>query len=242
MGFTDGGRLGDARLRCRISVVIPALNEEKAIGHVVRGIRSLLPGVRVIVVDDGSTDRTAQEALKAGARVIRFLENRGQWEALRVGFRKALELGSDVVVSMDGDGQHDPADMPSLLKPILAGEADLVIGSRFYRRKRIPGMRGYRYAGIRFFSWLIRLLTRSKITDVMSGYRAYRAELLAALVDRLRERRYGVLEATLMAWRLGARICERPIRFRPRRRSRKGSLRYLVNLCRVLLRALLTRP
>ena len=223
----------------RACVVIPAFNEEKSIHEVVRRTKRVCPGIEVVVVDDGSTDMTAKLAEEAGAHVIRLGKNVGQWEALRTGFRYALEMGSEILISMDGDGQHDPADIPRLLEPILNGSTDLVMGSRLLGRSRPPGMRFYRYVGIKFFSKLMSLITGWRITDVMSGYRAYRASLLKRIIGKLKEKQYGILEATIAAWRAGARVCEKPIRFKGRSESRKGSLRFLLNLLRVLLRSLM---
>jgi len=214
------------------------LNEEKTIYEVVSRALSLDRDLKVVVIDDGSTDRTADMARKAGAEVIKFEENRGQWEALKAGFDFALRKGYDIVVTMDADGQHDPADIPALIKPIERWEADLVIGSRLRDGRGRRVMLPYRYVGIKVFSWLLSSLMGRKLTDVMSGYRAYRSDLLRSLIRRLNERQYGVLEATLLAWKLGARICEIPVKPRARRASKKGSLRFLFNLCRVLLKTL----
>ena len=222
--------------RPRVCVVIPALNEETTIADVVRG--ALLFADEVIVVDDGSVDRTAELARRAGAHVVKHLKNMGQWSALRTGFREALRKGFDIVVTMDADGQHDPTNIPRLLKPILEGRADLVIGSRL--KGRPVAMIPYRYVGIKFFSKLLSTFMSVNLTDVTSGFRAYRSWLLEVMVRRMYERQYGILEATVMAWRLGARIEEEPINFAPRKISKKGSIRFFLNLVRVLLRSLLT--
>jgi len=222
--------------RLRTCVVIPALNEEATIADVVRG--ALLFVDEIIVVDDGSVDRTAELAEKAGAYVIKHSRSAGQWSALRTGFKEVLKKRSDVVITMDADGQHDPADIPRLLEPIKAGRADLVIGSRL---KRCPAaMIPYRYVGIKFFSKLLSIFMRVRLTDVTSGFRAYRSWLIKALVKRMRERQYGILEATIIAWRLRARIEEMPISFTLKKTSKKGSIRFLLNLVRVLLKALIT--
>ena len=224
--------------RPRVCVVIPALNEEATIADMVRG--ALLFADEVIVVDDGSADRTAELARRAGAHVIKHLKNMGQWSALRTGFREALRKGFDIVVTMDADGQHDPTNIPRLLKPISEGRADLVIGSRL--KGHPVAMIPYRYAGIKFFSKLLSTFMGVNLTDATSGFRAYRSWLLKAMVKQMRERQYGILEATMIAWRLGARIEEEPIDFVPKRTSKKGSIRFFLNLVRVLLRVLSTYP
>ena len=231
----EGRTRGERGSKLSTCVVIPALDEEATIADVARG--ALLFSDAVIVVDDGSTDRTAELAQQAGAHVIRHPRNVGQWSALRTGFREALRRGFDIVITMDADGQHDPTDIPRLLEPILEGRADLVIGSRL--RGRSVTMIPYRYAGIKFFSKLLSTFMHVNLTDVTSGFRAYCSWLLKALVKLMRERQYGILEATIIAWRLGARIEEKPIKFVPRRTSKKGNIRFFLNLIRVLLRALM---
>ena len=235
-GIKHRKRLKDPPRAC---VVIPALNEEKTIYRVVRKTLSVDPSLKVIVIDDGSTDKTAKRAREAGAHVIRLKRNMGQWEALRLGFRKALKEGFNVVITMDGDGQHDPLFIPFLLEPIEKGRADLVVGSRFLCENSHHIVTApYRHVGVKFLSWLFSLLTGVKLTDVMSGFRAYSSDLLRLLVRKLRERQYGALEAIFIAWRSGARICELPVNSKANKESKKGSMRFFLNLCRVLLRTL----
>ena len=111
-----------------ITVILPAYNEEVSIGSIVLLTRFYADNV--IVVDDGSSDRTAEVARKAGAEVIVHKVNQGKGAALKTGFTAAVSLGADVIVTMDSDGQHNPADIPKLVEPILKGEADMVNGSR----------------------------------------------------------------------------------------------------------------
>ena len=113
----------------RIAAVIPAWNEATRIGPVIRGVRSFAD--LVIVIDDGSEDKTADVAKKAGAITLRHSLNRGQGAALRTGTEAALRLGADIVVHVDADGQHDPSMIQTLSDPIVRGEADVVFGSRF---------------------------------------------------------------------------------------------------------------
>ncbi|MBU2488905.1 MAG: glycosyltransferase family 2 protein, partial [Proteobacteria bacterium] len=115
----------------RVLVIIPAYNEEPHIAGVARGARSAVPGAGVLVVDDGSTDRTGALAAEAGARVMTLPFNLGYGAALQAGFHYALSRGYTHAVLMDGDGQHDPASIPGLLAPVLAGAADVAVGSRF---------------------------------------------------------------------------------------------------------------
>ena len=118
----------------RIVAVVPAFQEEAAIGGVVEEIRRFDPAIDVVVVDDGSGDATAEAAAAAGATVVRLPFNLGIGGAVQTGFRWALERDYDLAVRLDGDGQHDPAELPKLLAPLERGEADVVTGSRFRER------------------------------------------------------------------------------------------------------------
>ena len=158
--------------------IVPARNEEGAIGGVVAGIRSFDPLLDVVVVDDGSTDRTATLAAAEGAAVVRLPYNLGIGGAVQTGFKYALEHGYDVAVRLDGDGQHDPQQIPKLLAPLERGDADVVVGSRF-----ADGAGDYRppfarRAGIRWFAKLVSLLTRQTLTDTTSGFQAVNARAI----------------------------------------------------------------
>jgi len=153
-----------------LAAVIPAYNEGLVIGSVVLQAKQHVD--RVIVVDDGSTDRTAEIARLAGAEVIRMPENGGKASALMAGFSRARALGYAAVVTLDGDGQHDPAEIPVVAAPVLAGEADLVIGSRFLDIKAdIPK---YRVAGQKVLNGFTNLSTDGgfSTTDSQSSFRA----------------------------------------------------------------------
>ncbi len=157
-----------------IIAVIPCLNEENYIGEVVNTALSYVNAV--IVVDDGSTDATAHVAGMAGAGVISHNVNQGAGAATRSGFRAALKAGASIVVTLDGDGQHNPAEIPALLAPILNGTADLVIGSRFITPA--TNMPHYRKFGIDIITWIYNLGYKLKISDSQSGFRAHSRKLL----------------------------------------------------------------
>ena len=152
----------------KITVVLPAFNEEVSIGSVILLARQYAD--RIIVVDDGSSDRTAEVARKVGAEVIVHPLNRGKGIALRTGF-EASE-GSDIIVTMDSDGQHNPADIPKLAAPILKGEADMVIGSRYLNGlgRNTPV---YRRIGQTVLDRFTNLNSGLEITDSQSGFRAF---------------------------------------------------------------------
>jgi glycosyltransferase involved in cell wall biosynthesis len=170
------------RARCKLAVVISALDEAKTIGSVVASIPRRMPYVReveVIVVDDGSCDGTAMAALAAGAdRAERHRSNRGLVAAFRTGVNSALASGADVVVHLDGDGQHDPGFIPRLVAPIISGDADVVVGVRPLDEIRDSEVRR---RGNQFGSWVFRRVTKMPISDATSGYRAFSREALLRL-------------------------------------------------------------
>jgi glycosyltransferase involved in cell wall biosynthesis len=152
-----------------IVAAIPCFNEERFIGSVVVKTRKYVD--RVIVVDDGSTDATAEVAEAAGAQVIRHKKNQGKGEAIRSAFEWAKGSGCKALVLLDGDGQHEPADIPTLLSPVLAGEADMVVGSRFLAASSsIPR---YRRIGQHLLTLVTNLGSGVRLTDSQSGFRAF---------------------------------------------------------------------
>jgi glycosyltransferase involved in cell wall biosynthesis len=167
----------------KVGVVIPALDEETTIGEVVTAVPRRIVGVgavEVIVVDDGSSDATRDVALAAGAdRIVVHRRNRGLVPSFNHGISMALARGCDVVVHLDADGQHDPGFIPELIRPILTGEADLVVGVRPLRDAR-SGTFVRRY-GNRLVSWLFRRTFKVHVRDVTSGYRAFSREALLQL-------------------------------------------------------------
>jgi hypothetical protein len=164
-----------------LALLIPAYNEGGNIAHVIGTLPSEVCGlpVRPIVVDDGSQDDSFERARDVGAAAVQLPLNRGQGAALRVGYRLALATGARVVVTMDADGQHQPDELSRLVAPILAGEADVVHGSRVLGDA--DPTHPTRKVGIRLFSWLLSVLTSSRITDPSCGYRAVRTEALREL-------------------------------------------------------------
>ncbi len=147
----------------------------------VGGVPRVIAGVgdiEVCVLDDGSTDTTAETATAAGAAVLRHAENRGLGRAFQEGVRYALERGADVLVNIDGDGQFDPATIPQLMAPILAGEADLVTASRFVDPTLTPRMPAIKRWGNRRVAGIVRLLTGKRFHDVSCGFRAFSREAL----------------------------------------------------------------
>lgn len=222
----------------RIYVFLPACNEEKHIEEVVNLLKQLELNLKVHVIDDGSRDATREIARKAGAIVIRHPVNLGQWAAIRTAFTISLMEGADTVVSVDADGQHDPKDLPRLVEPILNGEADIVIGSRFLYDEK-PEMPKYRHAGIRFFNKLIETMVGKELTDCTSGYKAYNMAMVRKILPNLRENQYGALEFVMEATRQKARILEKPVRAKNNTVSKKGKIRYGYNLLKTILKSVI---
>ena len=155
----------------RTTVIVPAYNEATRIGAVIRAVRPLAD--RVIVVDDGSQDRTAAAAAAAGAKVVTHVINRGQGAALRTGTAAALADGAEIVIHFDGDGQHEAASIGKLIAPIQDGSADIVYGSRFLGERSVgmPLSRRFLLWGARHFSAIVLGIPR-RFTDPQSGLRA----------------------------------------------------------------------
>jgi len=193
--------------RPKIIAVIPAFNEEKYVGTVVLRTRQYVD--EVVVVDDGSTDQTADVARLAGASVIRHEENKGYGAAVQRLLAEAKRRAADVVVLLDADSQHSPDEIPHLIKPVSEG-FDLVIGSREKRRVDIPLYRRIGLGVISFFSYI---LSRKKVADSESGFRVFSKEAIARL--ELRENGMSVSAETIAkAAEEGLKITERPISIR----------------------------
>jgi glycosyltransferase involved in cell wall biosynthesis len=195
--------------------IVPAWNEERAVASVVEGIRSVDPELDVVVVDDASTDLTAERAREAGAFVVRLPFNLGIGGAVQTGFQFAREGGYDFAVRLDGDGQHDPSELPKLLEVLERGDADIVVGSRFANGAN--GRRGpiARRAGIVFFARLVSLLTRQKVTDTTSGFQALNRRGIAIFAADY-PHDYPEVEATVMVHKHRLRLVEVPVLMRDR--------------------------
>lgn len=192
--------------RTDLAAVIPAFDCGATISPVVAG--ALRHVGWVVVIDDGSRDDTAAQAAAAGATVRSLRRNSGKGAALRAGIDLALELGVQSVALLDGDGQHDPDDLPVLLAAWDLGLCDLLVGTRLQDARRIPRARFWtNYIGTRILTWM----TGYELEDSQSGYRILSAELLRKL--RLRSDDYAIeSEMLIKAGRLGARLGHAPVR------------------------------
>ena len=162
-----------------VAVGIPAFNEERSIAHII--IEAQKYADTVIVCDDGSSDLTAKIAERLGADVIRHGENLGYGSAIKSLFIHALESGADILVTLDGDGQHTATEIPQVIKPIINGDSDVVIASRFIDDKGSAEMPFYRKIGTKVITKLVNGSSKNGVSDSQSGFRAYNRQALAQL-------------------------------------------------------------
>lgn len=169
------------KAECTLLVVIPCLNEENTVAGVISAIPDEIDGVakvEIIVMDDGSTDGTAQRARAAGAEVVSHTTNLGLGATFREAVGIAIERGVDIMVHIDGDGQFDPADIPKLVEPLVTGSAHMVTASRFLDKSLVPEMPRVKLWGNHAVAWIVKLLTGKRFRDVSCGFRAFSRETL----------------------------------------------------------------
>jgi glycosyltransferase involved in cell wall biosynthesis len=214
--------------------IVPALNEELNIGRVVDELRAFDAAIEVVVVSDGSVDRTAAVAAEHGAHVIQLPFNLGIGGAVQTGFRYAWEHGYEFAVRCDGDGQHDPAELPKVLAPVLADEADICVGSRF------TGADGYRSSttrriGIRLLAWIVSAIARQKVTDTTSGFQALNRRALGLFAGDY-PHDYPEVEGMVMTIKHRLRLKEVPVVMRERQHGRSSitALRSIYYMAKVL--------
>jgi len=219
-----------------IIAAIPAYNEEKNIAKVVLQVRRYVD--KVVVCDDGSMDLTAEIAEKLGAMVVRHHKNTGKGAALRTALEYLKQLNPDVVVTMDADGQHDPNETPRIIKPIIEGKADMVIGSRFVEGSETDAPL-YRRLGLKLVNSVSRKSGKGVARDTQSGFRAYSAKVID-LMQQCEASGYGVeTEQLSAAVRNGLRVMEVPITVRYRgleKTSKRNPARHGAELVGVALR------
>jgi glycosyltransferase involved in cell wall biosynthesis len=197
----------------RILVFIPAWNEEGTVGEVIAGVRERLPDADILVVDDGSTDRTAVAAREAGALVASLPFNQGLGAALQTGYLYALREGFECCAHLDADGQHPPADVARLLGEIYADRADLVIGSRYRDPDRAESDDYKPTLSRRIGSdvFFLTLATRQRFTDTTSGMRAANRRVISLFSARYSPD-FAEIESLQLAVRQGLRVEELPVR------------------------------
>jgi glycosyltransferase involved in cell wall biosynthesis len=216
--------------------VVPAFNEQQNLGRVIEEIRAFDPGLDIVVVDDGSVDATAAVARQHGATVLVLPFNLGIGGAVQTGFRYAFEHEYDLAVRVDGDGQHDPAQLDRVIAPVVAGEADIAVGSRF-----VADVEGYRSSrsrrlGIRLLAVVVSRIVGRRVTDTTSGFQALNRKGIA-LFARDYPHDYPEVEATVMVSRHRLRAVEVPVSMRERSSGRSSitAARSIYYMVKVLL-------
>jgi glycosyltransferase involved in cell wall biosynthesis len=229
----------------RVVAIVPTWNEAGAIGGVVDETLAYDPTITVVVVDDASSDDTPEVAAGHGATVLRLPFNIGIGGAVQTGFRYARDEGYEIAVRLDGDGQHDASELEKLIAPVRAGDADLVIGSRFVDPSGSYRPPFARRMGIRVFARLVSLLGGQKVTDTTSGFSAMnRAAIELFAVDYPHD--YPEVEATLVALRSGLRLTQVQVEMRERQAGTSSitflrALYYIVKVTLALLVASMRR-
>jgi len=214
-------------------IIIPAFNEEGAVGHVVRSVREVMPGTPVLVIDDASVDSTIPLARAAGAEVLPLPHHLGLGGCVQAGYRLAYELGYEYVIRLDGDGQHDARDIPKLLERLRTSGCQMVIGSRFLladgNTTTMP-----RSLGIRFFRLILRPILGKTVHDPTSGFVGVNREALHVFSKSF-PLEYPEIEALVVLQRRRFRFEEVPCHMLPRRAGRSSitavkSLYYIVHV------------
>jgi len=191
-----------------IIAVIPAYNEENSIGNIILSTKKYVNDI--IVYDDGSSDKTSEIAIKYGAKLITNKKRKGKGTALKILFKEAIKYKPDIIISIDADGQHDPSDIPELIKPIIYDDLDIIIGSRFLKGSftDIPSLRNF---GLKFINFLHGFLFRLQIKDTQSGFRAFSNKAFKIVLES-NENGYGIeSEQLIMAKNEGLKISEVPV-------------------------------
>jgi glycosyltransferase involved in cell wall biosynthesis len=209
------GQAAHAEGLMRVLAVVPAFNEQQSLPALIAEIRA--SGCDVVVIDDASTDGTEQAARKSRVPVISLPNNLGVGGAVQTGFLFALRRDYDIVVQVDGDGQHDPQQIPTIIAPIIAGEADCVVGSRYHPAKpdlnyRTPILRRL---GMRFSTAILWLFTGVRINDTTSGFRALNRRAVAFFARKYPSD-HPEAEALLVLHQAGFRLVEVPVTMRSR--------------------------
>ncbi len=222
----------------QISIIIPCYNEEENIGECIRRIPKLEKSSEILVVDDGSSDRTAEMARNAkreNIMVIRYVKNRGKGYAFRVGLKNAR---GEVVLIQDADMATPPEDIPNIVKPILEGRADFVNGTRFVYPMESGAMKSMHVFGNRVFAFLVSVMIRKWLTDTLCGFKAFRKSMLKG---ELHEDSWPDFELLFMAKKSGMRITEVPIHYKRRKagESKMKTFSHAYKMFRMLARSLL---
>jgi len=229
----------------RTLAIVPAYNEALNIGRVIDELRAFDPSLEIVVISDGSSDRTAEVAAELGTHVLKLPFNIGIGGAVQTGFRYAWENGYELAVRCDGDGQHDPAELGKVLAPVLAGDVDICVGSRF------AGGDGYRSSatrrvGIRLLAAVVSVISRQRVTDTTSGFQALNRRAIGLFAADY-PHDYPEVEGMVMTMRHGLRLSEVPVAMREREFGSSSitalrSIYYMVKVLTALFVGLFRRP
>ena len=207
-----------------VVALMAAYDEADNIGDVLKDMPTMVADLEVstLVVVDGGSDGTADVALDAGVFVCVLPVNLGQGAALRLGYELAAAHGARYVVTLDADGQNDPAEMPTMLEPLLDDTADFVIASRRLGTDQTTDR--FRRAGVRLYAWALNAIAKQQLTDSSNGYRAFRVEVLNDIAPHLVQDQYQTAEVVITASSRGWRITQQPTLWHPRASgaSKKG--------------------
>jgi glycosyltransferase involved in cell wall biosynthesis len=223
-------------------VIIPAYNEENSIRQVIASIKHIVPEADIVVINDGSLDRTGEIARGTGhATVIDLPVNLGIGGAMQTGYLYAHRNGYGLAVQMDADGQHDPAELHKIIQPILEGAADCCIGSRFLEKTEYRSGISRRL-GIWFFSWMIHWMIGKTFTDPTSGFRAVNREVIAEFAEYYPED-YTEVEAIVLLDRQSFRVSEVSVLMHARQAGQSSitPIKSLYYMIKVSLAVLITR-
>lgn len=227
----------------KLVVIIPALNEAKTIGQVINAIPKQIPGItttQVLVINDGSTDNTKEIAQTHSAKVTSHYRPQGVGSAFQTGIRDALMMGADIIVNIDADGQFNPLDIPTLIQPILSGEADFVTATRFAKSEFIPDMPAIKRWGNTRVTNMVNFITGQKFTDVSCGFRAYSRDtaLRLTLFGKFTYTQETIIDAVFK----GLNVVEVPLKIRGEREHGKSRVasnlwRYATKSALIMFRA-----
>ena len=198
----------------RTLLIVPAYNEEGRVGPVVREVKSAVPHADVLVVDDGSSDGTADEASRAGARVLALPVNLGYGGALQAGYKVAVREGFPLIGQIDADGQHPAEYLPAMLDRLAVGDADVVIGSRFLDRDGHYRPSRARKLGIALFARLASWYMRQPVSDPTSGFQVMRAKVARFFCSEVYPTDYPDADILILLHRSGFRVREVPVQMR----------------------------
>jgi len=212
----------------KVLVMIPAYNEEDTVGAVVKSTRALYPDYEVVVIDDGSNDRTVENAKEAGASVVSLPFHCGGSTVIIIGYRISVMHNFDYIVKIDADGQHKPEEIPKLLNPLIKDEADITVGSRYLALVNNNHDSFVKDGGRVFTSTLASSLGKVKVTDITSGMRSWSQKAIQTLLSVYMERKCVEdsvfwLHETFVAMKKGLRLKEVPLEVLPRSHGKSKS-------------------